>query len=202
MIVIALHGFTRGPQHLTALADACSSRGWSCIRPQVAPRWFSMLMNSHRHLDELAAELARVCAGQPVVIAGHSAGAASGSWIGMRLLEAGIDLRGLVYIDGNDSPNHLIEMAWPSLETVPIRAVLAPPSPCNRQGRLAAYLDEHRPGSYDVIPGSGHGDIEIRESAIYRRACGDDSSAETKAAVLAAVVDAIAELAGSTSCCG
>jgi pimeloyl-ACP methyl ester carboxylesterase len=197
--ILALHGFTRGPQHLNALADACTLRGWSCVRPQVAPRWFSVRMNSRRHLDDLAAELARVCAGQQVVIAGHSAGAASGSWIGMRLLEAGIDLHGLVYIDGNDSPNHLIEMSWPSLETVAIRGVLAPPSPCNRQGRLAAFLDEHRPGSYVVIPASGHGDIEMHDSAVYRRACGDDSSPETKAAVLAAVVDAIAELAGSTS---
>lgn len=198
MIVIALHGFTRGPQHLSALADACSSRGWSCIRPQVAPRWLSVQMNSRRHLDGLAAELARASAGQPVVIAGHSAGAAAGSWIAMRLLEAGIDLRGLVYIDGNDSPNHLLEKAWPSLEAVPIRAVLAPPSPCNRQGRLAVYLDVHRPGSYVVIPGSGHGDIEIHESAVYRRACGDDSSPQTKASVLAAVIDAIAGLVPSS----
>jgi hypothetical protein len=155
-------------------------------------------MNSRRHLDALAAELTRVCAGQQVVIAGHSAGAASGSWIAMRFLEAGIDLRGLVYIDGNDSPNHLLEKAWPSLEGLPILAVLAPPSPCNRQGRLAAYLDEHRPGSYVVIPESGHGDIEIHESQIYRRACGDDSSPATKADVLAAVIDAIAELAPPT----
>lgn len=191
MIVIALHGFTRGPQHLTDLARACERQGWACIRPEVAPRWFSVRMNSRRHLDQLAAELIRVCAGQSVVIAGHSAGAAAGSWIAMRMVEAGVDVRGLVYVDGNDSPNHLMEKAWPSLESVPIRAVLAPSSPCNRQGRLQAFLDQHRPDSYVVVPGSGHGDIEIAESVVYRRACGDDSTPEIKAAVLAAVIDAI-----------
>jgi len=192
--VIALHGFTRGPQHLAALARACEQQGWSCIRPQVAPRWFSVRMNSRHRLDELAAELIRACAGEQVVIAGHSAGAASGSWIAMRLLEAGIDLRGLVYIDGNDSPNHLLEKAWPSLEALPIRAVLAPPSPCNRQGRLQGFLDRHRPGSSVVVEGSGHGDIEQTDSAIYRRACGDHSTPVTKSAVLAAVIEAIGDL--------
>lgn len=198
MIVIALHGFTRGPQHLAALAHACEQQGWSCLRPQVAPRWLAIRMNSRRHLDRLAAELARVCAGQPVVITGHSAGTAAGSWIAMRMLESGIDVRGLVFIDGNDSPNHLMERAWPSLGSVPIRAVLAPPSPCNRHGRLQAFLDERRPGTYVVIPASGHGDIEISDSVVYRRACGDDSSAQTKAAVLDAVIDAIGSLAPDT----
>ena len=192
--VIALHGFTRGPQHLAALARACEEQGWSCVRPEVAPRWLPVRMNSRRHLDDLSAELTRVCAGQQVVIAGHSAGAASGSWIAMRLLEAGIDLRGLVYIDGNDSPNHLLEKSWPSLESVPVRAVLAPPSPCNRQGRLQVFLEANRPGCFVVIPGSGHGDIEIAESVVYRRACGDDSTAETKAEVLCAVIAAIHDL--------
>jgi pimeloyl-ACP methyl ester carboxylesterase len=195
MIVIALHGFTRGPQHLAALSHACGQQGWSCIRPQVAPRWLSVLMNSRRHLDGLAADLARVCARQPLVIAGHSAGAAAGSWIAMRMLEAGSDVRGLVFIDGNDSPNHLMEKAWPSLDSVQIRAVLAPPSPCNRHGRLQAFLDQRRPGTYVVIPGSGHGDIEITDSVVYRRACGDDSTAATKATVLTAVIDAIGSLA-------
>ncbi len=192
--VIALHGFTRGPQHLAALAHACEQQGWSCLRPKVASRWFSVRMNSRRHLDRLAVELIRVCAGQQVVIVGHSAGTAAGSWIAMRMVEAGVDLRGLVYVDGNDSPNHLLEKAWPSLESVRIRGVLAPPSPCNRQGRLQSFLAVNRPGEYVVIPGSGHGDIEIDDSAVYRRACGDQSTPETKAAVLAAVIDAIAEL--------
>jgi len=172
--VIAVHGFTRGPQHLAAFGEACQRNGWSCVRPSVAARWMPVLMNDRRHLGQVARRL--VATGRligPTVIVGHSAGAASGTWMAPSLLDAGVDVRGLVFVDGNDSPNHLISKAWSAVDSLPIRAVMSPPSPCNRDGQLTRFLEAHRPGSVAVIPGAGHGDIEMQGAAIYRRVCKD-----------------------------
>jgi len=193
--VVALHGFTRSPRHLAAFAQACQASEWNCLCPALAPRWFPVLMNDRRHLTSVAKRLAT--SGRlmgPVVIVGHSAGAAAGSWIAPKLIDAGVEVRGLVYVDGNDSPNHLIERAWPMLESVPVRAVMAPPSPCNRDGRLAAWLAERRPGCVQVIDGAGHGDFEMASHAVYRRACGDSSGPEQWRAVQFAVLHLVFEL--------
>jgi pimeloyl-ACP methyl ester carboxylesterase len=187
--VLALHGFTRGPQHLTAFGDACQRREWACVRPSLAPRWLPILMNDRRHLNRVAARL--VDSGRltgPVVVVGHSAGAAAGSWMTPTFIRAGIDVAGLVYVDGNDSPNHLIERAWPALAQVPIRAVMAPPSPCNRNGRLTEFLEKRRPGSVTIVAGAGHGDLEMTGATIYRRTCGDRSGPNEWRAVRLAVL--------------
>ncbi len=158
----------------------------------MAPRFLPVLMNSRSHLDHIADRLTdsgRMTG--PVVIVGHSAGAAAGSWIAPRLVEGGVDVCGLVYVDGNDSPNHLIEKAWPRLESLPIRAVMAPPSPCNRDGQLTQLLESRRPGSVEIIPGAGHGDIEMLGAAVYRRVCKDTTGVEEWHVVQAAVVRAI-----------
>lgn len=110
------------------------------------------------------------------------------------LIDAGVNVAGLVFVDGNDSPNHLIERAWSDLVTVPIRAVMAPPNPCNRHGRLTEFLEARRPGSAVVIPGAGHGDIEMTGAVVYRRACKDRSSATEWAHVQRAVLDCIEQL--------
>lgn len=190
--VVALHGFTRAPRHLASFSEACQRQGWNCVRPAVAPRFLPVLMNSRSHLDHLAERLVDSgrLAGQ-VVIVGHSAGAASGSWIAPRLIDRRVDVRGLVYVDGNDSPNHLIEQALPRLDSLPIRAVMAPPSPCNRQGRLSRLLEARRPGSVEIIPGAGHGDIEMLGAAVYRRVCKDTSEVGEWHVVQAAVVRAV-----------
>ncbi len=196
MIVLALHGFTRGPQHLDAFAKACAEQGWSCLRPELAPRWAPILMNSTRHLNAIARRIAPRLQGESITIVGHSAGAAAGSWLATQLLQQRIEIKGIVMVDGNDSPNHLMKKAWTELQSTAIRAVLAPPSPCNRQGELEKFLQKNRPGSVTVIPGSGHGDIEVSPSQMYRRVCGDNSTAETKQEVLLAVITAIKDLQG------
>ena len=127
----------------------------------------------------------------PVVVVGHSAGAAAGSWMAPLLINGGVDLRGLVFVDGNDSPNHLIEKAWPEIRGRGIRAVMTPPSPCNRQGRLTDFLRERGCTDIVVIPGAGHGDLEMSGAAVYRRLCGDVSSGITWRAVQQATLDAI-----------
>ncbi len=193
--VVALHGFTRQPRHLAAFSEACQRRGWDCVRPALAPRWFPVLMNDRRHLTRVVERLVRSgrLTGR-VVVVGHSAGAAAGSWMTPVLAESGVDVRGLVYVDGNDSPNHLIERAWPRLANVPIRAIAAPPSPCNRQGRLSDFLEQRRPGCVVVVPGSGHGDIEMLGAEVYRRMCGDTSRASQWRAVQGAVLDAVTDV--------
>lgn len=193
--VIALHGFTRGPQHLATFSEACRSRGWSCVRPALAPRWLPILMNDRRHLSNVAHRIvaSRRLTG-PVVVVGHSAGAAAASWIAPKLRESGVNIAGLVYVDGNDSPNHLIERAWESLADVPIRAVMSPPSPCNRRGRLTDFLEKYRPGSVTIVPGAGHGDIEMNGAVVYRSACGDRSGPKEWRAVQRAVLAEIERL--------
>lgn len=193
--VLALHGFTRGPRHLTAFGEACQQQGWACVRPSLAPRWFPILMNDRRHLMRIAGRLA--ASGRltgSVVIVGHSAGAATGTWITPILVRSGIDVAGLIYVDGNDSPNHLIERAWPDVANVPVRAVMAPPSPCNRQGRLSDFLEQRRPGNVTVVADAGHGDLEMTGAAIYRRTCGDRSGPAQWQAVLTAVLAAIGDV--------
>lgn len=193
--VVALHGFTRAPRHLASFSEACQRRGWNCLRPTVAPQWLPVWMNSRGHLDHLADQLvaSRRLTG-PVVLVGHSAGAASGTWMAPRLMDAGVDICGLVYVDGNDSPNHLIQKAWPAVESLPIHAVMSPPSPCNRDGQLTRFLEANRPGSVEVIPGAGHGDIEMLGAAVYRRACKDTSGPQEWRAVQSAVLEAVGGL--------
>jgi dienelactone hydrolase len=117
----------------------------------------------------------------PIVVVGHSAGAAAGVYITARLRDIGADVRGLVIVDGVDSPNHLIHRHLSELAGLRVAAVLAPPSPCNRQGLLAANLQDRPEVRIEIVPGAGHGDIEGAGVSMYRRVCKDFSSAETAA---------------------
>lgn len=192
--LVALHGFTRQPEHLAALAAGCVESGITCVRPALAPRWAPMAIASagllRRRAEQLS--LALVALPTPVVLVGHSAGAAAAVWIAATWMQADSAsppaLAGIVLVDGVDSLTGLIRRGLPLLDAIPMRAVLAPPSPCNRHGALSDYLTAHRPGISEVIDGSGHGDIEGEERWVYARACGDSSSPDTRARLIADVI--------------
>ena len=190
-VVIALPGFTRGPEHLARLASACERQGLDCIRPSLAPRWMPVLYMAPARLRRLAGRLMAQAAGRPIVVAGHSAGAAAGCALAADLRSLGADVRGVVLIDGVDSPNHLMAHRLPDLIDLRIAAVLAPPSPCNRHSQLKSFLTRHPSVLVEVVPGAGHGDIEGAGGAVYRRMCGDTSDEGTADLVLARVMAAI-----------
>ena len=191
-LVVALPGFTRGPEHLRRLASACERAGVACVRPALAPRWFPILYLVPSRIRHLASRLAPECTGRQVVVAGHSAGGAAGTALAAELLSRGCDVRGLVLIDAVDSPNHLIARRLPELRSRSVAAVLAPASPCNRQARLEGFLADYPWVRREVVPGAGHGDIEGAGIDVYRRACGDASDVATADLFLGRVMAAIA----------
>jgi len=188
--VVALPGFTRGPGHLDRLARAVNDVGLPCVRPALAPRWMPILYMSRSRLRDVARRLVDGGVSSAVIV-GHSAGAAAGTYLAAYLRDIGVDVRGLVLVDGVDSPNHLIASSLPQLHDVPVAAILAPPSPCNRNGALQRSLLDVPGVQVAVIDGAGHGDIEGAGRGVYRRACGDTSDADTADAVLRSVVGAI-----------
>lgn len=194
--VIALPGFTRRPVHLHRLAEAVASSGRRCVRPHLAPRLIPTLYMSRSHLDRLAVRLSASTGPGPIIIAGHSAGGAAGTYLASTLCARGADVRGVVLIDGVDSPNHLIAKTLPALDDLRIAAVLAPPSPCNRDGALERYLRAFPRVRVTMVDGAGHGDIEGSGVGLYRRVCKDTSDPLTADRVLADVMAAIAWVEG------
>ena len=191
---VLLHGFSRGPRHLHVLSESLSRAGVATVRPALSAWDWTKGINNARYLTKVAERIARGLPGGPVVVVGHSAGAAAGSWIAATLVDGGTDVRRIVMVDGVESPAGLIRRAWPRLEGVDIVDVCGEPSPCNRHGALVAWLQQQeRPTQITQIPGSGHGDIEVDRSPIYRRACGDDSDEDTRALVLSTVVESVLE---------
>jgi len=190
---VIVHGFTRSPADLEDLSQRCVAMGARTLRPALGSLWWPSSTNNASHLDAVA-EAIRPLATGPVVVVGHSAGASAGSWIAADLQDAGVALRGLVMVDGVESPSGLIRRAWPRLADVPVTAVCAAPSRCNRHGALATWLaGQGRAVHLVTVPGSGHGDIEGRPRTIYRWACGDAWSADAANAVMEATLGAVAE---------
>ncbi len=172
---VLLHGFTRSPEDLSHLSDACLAVGARTLRPPLGALWWPSSTNNAGYLTRLAGQLLPLLADGPVVVVGHSAGASAGAWIAAELIARGADVRSLICVDGVESPTHLIGRSWDRLASVRVRAVCAPPSRCNRHGALAAWLaTQDRTTEVVIVAGSGHGDIEGPSQGIYRWACGDD----------------------------
>ena len=187
---VLLHGFTRGPRDLRVLSSALTRHGIATVRPSLSAWDWLHGINNSRYLTTVAARISRGLPAGPVVVVGHSAGAAAGAWIAAELVARSVAVRRLVMVDGVESPAHLVRRAWPRLESVDIVDVCAPPSRCNRNGELADWLAaQDRAVRLLTVDGSGHGDIEVVPSPIYSWACGDDSTDETKQRVLHTVVD-------------
>jgi pimeloyl-ACP methyl ester carboxylesterase len=183
--VIAFHGFTRSPEDLQALAQACTDRGLTTLRPALGALYWPHSTNNAAHLSGIAGMLDPLVDELPCVVVGHSAGASAGSWVAAELLRLGCDVRGLVFVDGVEGPTRLMHRAWPLIGRLRIRAVCAPPSRCNRHGQLSDWLAAQTGDVVcEVVPGSGHGDIEGEPRAIYRWACGDTTDGSVRRTVL------------------
>jgi Lipase (class 3) len=131
-----------------------------------------------RHLRSIASRIQASFHEYQIVLVGHSAGAASATFIADVLSNSDIQVKGLVYADGVDSPNRLIAKYLGRLDDLRVSAVLAPPSSCNRQGKLEHRLISHPRVEVNVIQGAGHGDIEGSGVQVYRKFCADTSTEE------------------------
>lgn len=96
-------------------------------------------------------------------------------------------VQGIVFVDANESPTHLMKRAWPKLSTVPMVAICAPASRCNRHGAFARWARAHDVAGC-VVEAMGHGDIEGNERAMYRIVCGDVSTGSTRTLVQELVI--------------
>jgi surfactin synthase thioesterase subunit len=164
------------------------------VRPALSALGWSHGINNADYLTKLATRLRYGLPVGPVAVVGHSAGAAAGSWLAAEFARAGLDVRALILVDGVESPAGLMRRAWPRLAGVPVRALCAPPSRCNREGQLEGWLaNQEGDVQISVLPGMGHGDIEGVPSRVYAWACREESSPETRRLVIATVADWVVE---------
>lgn len=184
-------GFTRQPHDLALFAAECEERGWAVLAQSLAPRGLPFLYMVPSRLRRIARTIALDSHSVPLVLVGHSAGASAACYLAEHLIAFGSDVRGVVLVDGVDSPNHLIRRSLPALRGVRVAAVLAPPSACNRDGLLERKLVAYPWVRLEVVAGAGHGDIEGDGIAVYRRMCKDTSTPhvakEFRRAVLASM---------------
>lgn len=190
-LAVLQHGFTRTPRALDGLAGCLADRGISSVRPWLRSLRRADGFNDPGHLAELGREISAAAAGRALIGIGHSAGAAA---VVHMAAESG-RFRGLLLIDGVDSPWRPMSRGLSALADVPILVVAGEPSPCNRHGEAIGLLAARRPGALGVrITGGGHGDIERvrvgrRARAVYRLACQDRSGPDEVRLLELLVVD-------------
>ena len=177
-MVLVLPGFTRQASDLKLFVQQVHAAGLNCTALTLAPRFLPFMYMNTWHLRSLASKIKVDFPHSSVVLVGHSAGAAAATYMATVLLEIGVRVKGVIYADGVDSPNHLIARYLPQLDGTPVHAVLAPSSPCNRKGRLERFLIDYPWVGATFVAGAGHGDIEGTGVAVYRKYCNDTSSAQ------------------------
>lgn len=190
-----MHGFGRRPHHLDGVTAHLTSMGARVLRPSLSAWWWPTCTNNTRYLDRVARAVAGPCGEGPVVVLGHSAGAAAGAWVAARLVEDGCDVRTLVLIDGVESPVRAISRSWSGLQGVPVVAICGDPGPCNRRGALGEWLGQHHADHPRLeirrLPGMGHGDVEGAGIGIYVRVCRDDPRAPQRGRLMEEIERAV-----------
>ncbi len=174
--VLVFPGFTRQASDLGMFVHEVREAGFPCMAISLAPPYFPLMYMDRRHLRSIASRILASFPEYRIVLVGHSAGAASATYIADVLSNCDVQVKGLVYADGVDSPNRLIAKYLGRLQNLRVSAVLAPPSSCNRQGKLEHRLMSHPRVEVNVIQGAGHGDIEGSGVQVYRRFCADTST--------------------------
>ena len=199
---VLVHGFGRRPEHLDDLATRLSGLGARVLRPSLSAWWWPTCTNNTRYLDRVARAVTGPCGEGPIVVVGHSAGAAAGAWVAARLVEVGRDVRTLVFVDGVESPVRAISRSWPVLQAIPVVAICGDPRPCNRNGALERWLRDRQ---HDADPrlqivsvaGMGHGDVEGTGVGIYVRVCGDDPAAPQREVLMDLIVGTVSRAWGA-----
>lgn len=194
--LLALHAFSRSPRHLRGFARLFVERRARVLLPHLRAWWWPESTNNVGHLTKVADLVAEARSEGPVVVLGHSAGAPAGAWIAARLLDRGLPVTEVVFVDGVESPVRSLERSWPHLEHVRITAICGPPSRCNRGGALAAWLERaphaaDPPLEVEMLPDLGHGDIEGQGVGFYARFCGDDPNAPARGLLLERLAEAV-----------
>lgn len=195
--VAVLPGFTRSAKDVGLFTRQVADAGFNCFAVDLAPRFLPVVYMYRRNLRRIAAKLLDSTHGSSVVLVGHSAGAAAASYLAPVMRSAGADVKGVVFADGVDSPNHLIRKSLKDLAGMQVGAVLAPPSPCNRQGSLEKLLVRYPWVHVKVVLGAGHGNFEGDEISIYRKFCNDTSTAQIANQYRQAVIEQIKWIACS-----
>ena len=195
VVAIVFPAFTRAARDLAGFVEKLADVGFDARAITLAPRVLPTHYCYRRHLRAVANSICDANPDRPIIMMGHSAGAAAATYVAQQLMSLGGDIRGVVLIDGVDSPNHLIAKSLPRLDRVNIGAVLTSPSPCNRQGLLGRYLAAYPQVRVIQVPGAGHGDIEGGTSSLYRRVCGDAQNPDTVMRFQSTVIDMAREMA-------
>ena len=195
-VAIVFPAFTRSAAELSGFVAKLTDSGFDARAITLAPRALPTLYCYRRHLRAIANAICEDNPNRPIIVMGHSAGAAAATYVAQQLMSLESDIRGVVLIDGVDSPNHLIAKSLPLLDKVNVGAVLASPSPCNRHGLLGRQLATYPLVRVMHVPGAGHGDIEGNESPVYRRVCGDRQDPQTMAEFQNAVIGMAQQMFG------
>jgi alpha-beta hydrolase superfamily lysophospholipase len=168
--IVLQHGFARRPGHLTGLAGYLASRGYLVVRPYLASLRPWRSLQDSGFADQFGAGVLKILRQRtdaPVVVMGHSAGAAvvAGWW---RLPHAPERFCLLDPVDRHRRITGLAEAVRTERaqgRTTPaIGVVSADPSACNRHAaavQMLAAADVIRDGStWWWIRGSAHADPE------------------------------------------
>lgn len=167
-------GFTRRCEHLAGTLRALARDTlWQvqCLQPEPG---------DGAGLADLAHHLA--AQRQPLLLAGHSAGAAWAAALAAEAVRAGAPVAGLLMLDPVPAAGFDAALATLVAHAVPLRAWVAPRQACNAQGAARALLAARGATPVEAPPGATHADAEGEDTdALAAWACGPPQSAPVQA---------------------